>query len=176
MVESRRQAGGRSGGLQGGQRVRHDICKNFGNRHDTGEGGSTSARQCVRVNKEMDSKSIGPCPQEFESPRCRSCSAVNIAWGKRLCWRRSSMEGCRRCERHLAAWCSGMILALGARGPSESPQVLAGGVVVLSDYRGNDSAFLTCGILWGLPRPLVDATARCTSRPQTQECRVLAGW
>ncbi len=30
-----------------------------------------SARQCVRVVKEMDSKSIGLCPQGFESPRCR---------------------------------------------------------------------------------------------------------
>ena len=29
-------------------------------------------RQCVRVVKEMDSKSIGLCPQGFESPRCRS--------------------------------------------------------------------------------------------------------
>ena len=28
-------------------------------------------RQCVRVVKEMDSKSIGLCPQGFESPRCR---------------------------------------------------------------------------------------------------------
>jgi hypothetical protein len=29
------------------------------------------ARHCVRVAKEMDSKSIGLCPQGFESPRCR---------------------------------------------------------------------------------------------------------
>ena len=28
-------------------------------------------RQCVRAAKEMDSKSIGLCPQGFESPRCR---------------------------------------------------------------------------------------------------------
>ena len=38
---------------------------------DIGNGGSVSARQCVRVVKEMDSKSIGLCPQGFESPRCR---------------------------------------------------------------------------------------------------------
>ena len=30
-------------------------------------------RHCVRVVKEMDSKSIGLCPQGFESPRCRNC-------------------------------------------------------------------------------------------------------
>ena len=29
------------------------------------------SRQCVRAAKEMDSKSIGLCPQGFESPRCR---------------------------------------------------------------------------------------------------------
>ena len=28
-------------------------------------------RQCVRAVKEMDSQSIGLCPQGFESPRCR---------------------------------------------------------------------------------------------------------
>ena len=28
-------------------------------------------RHCVRAVKEMDSKSIGLCPQGFESPRCR---------------------------------------------------------------------------------------------------------
>ena len=28
-------------------------------------------RHCVRAVKEMDSKSIGLCPQAFESPRCR---------------------------------------------------------------------------------------------------------
>ena len=37
-------------------------------------------RQCVRVVKEMDSKSIGLCPQGFESPRCRPlCIAVRVA-------------------------------------------------------------------------------------------------
>ena len=30
-----------------------------------------AARHCVRAVKEMDSKSIGLCPQGFESPRCR---------------------------------------------------------------------------------------------------------
>ena len=34
---------------------------------------SHPARHCVRVAKEMDSKSIGLCPQGFESPRCRHC-------------------------------------------------------------------------------------------------------
>ena len=29
-------------------------------------------RECVRAAKEMDSKSIGLCPQGFESPRCRN--------------------------------------------------------------------------------------------------------
>ena len=33
-------------------------------------------RHCVRAVKEMDSKSIGLCPQGFESPRCRSCSLL----------------------------------------------------------------------------------------------------
>ena len=33
-------------------------------------------RHCVRVAKEMDSKSIGLCPQGFESPRCRLCDPV----------------------------------------------------------------------------------------------------
>ena len=36
----------------------------------------TKSRQCVRAVKEMDSKSIGLCPQGFESPRCRSCSLL----------------------------------------------------------------------------------------------------
>ena len=31
-------------------------------------------RHCVRVAKEMDSKSIGLWPQGFESPRCRVAS------------------------------------------------------------------------------------------------------
>ena len=30
-------------------------------------------RHCVRAAQEMDSKSIGLCPQGFESPRCRLC-------------------------------------------------------------------------------------------------------
>ena len=33
-----------------------------------------SHRHCVRAVKEMDSKSIGLCPQGFESPRCRLTS------------------------------------------------------------------------------------------------------
>ena len=32
---------------------------------------SVGRRHCVRAAKEMDSKSIGLCPQGFESPRCR---------------------------------------------------------------------------------------------------------
>ena len=38
-----------------------------------------TSRQCVRAAKEMDSKSIGLCPQGFESLRCRtrhSCDAT----------------------------------------------------------------------------------------------------
>ena len=58
--------------------------------HDNGEGGSTSAIQCVRVVKKMDSSSIGLCPQGVESPRCRFCLAVTIAMDKRLSWRRGS--------------------------------------------------------------------------------------
>ena len=43
-----------------------------------------SAGQCVRVAKEMDSKSMGLCLREFESPRCRSprfqcCADLGIA-------------------------------------------------------------------------------------------------
>ena len=34
-------------------------------------GCAESLRHCVRVAKEMDSKSIGLWPQGFESPRCR---------------------------------------------------------------------------------------------------------
>ena len=33
--------------------------------------GKCNHRHCVRAAKEMDSKSIGLCPQGFESPRCR---------------------------------------------------------------------------------------------------------
>ena len=33
-------------------------------------------RQCVRAVKEMDPKSIGLCPQGFESPRCRQVTAA----------------------------------------------------------------------------------------------------
>ena len=39
---------------------------------------SNVLRQCVRAAKEMDSKSIGLCPQGFESPRCRINSATSI--------------------------------------------------------------------------------------------------
>ena len=38
--------------------------------------GAKTYRQCVRAVKEMDSKSIGLCPQGFESPRCRFGDAV----------------------------------------------------------------------------------------------------
>ena len=33
-------------------------------------------RQCDRVAKVMDSKSIGLCPQGFKSPRCRCCEVA----------------------------------------------------------------------------------------------------
>ena len=49
--------------------------------HDNGESGSFSTRQCVRVVKEKALKSIGLCPQGFESSRCRSCSDY-VALGK----------------------------------------------------------------------------------------------
>ena len=35
-------------------------------------------RHCVRAVKEMDSKSIGLCPQGFESPRCRFTEIVGF--------------------------------------------------------------------------------------------------
>ena len=46
-------------------------------------------RHCVRAVKEMDSKSIGLCPQGFESPRCRFASfgllaRLSVAFCKRL--------------------------------------------------------------------------------------------
>ena len=37
---------------------------------------SFAQRQCVRAVKEMDPKSIGLCPQGFESPRCRQGTAA----------------------------------------------------------------------------------------------------
>ena len=38
-----------------------------------------SQRHCVRVVKEMDSKSIGLCPQGFESPWCRFTSGPALS-------------------------------------------------------------------------------------------------
>jgi hypothetical protein len=38
----------------------------------------SSSRQCDRVVKVMDSKSIGLCPQGFESPRCRGALGRHI--------------------------------------------------------------------------------------------------
>ena len=38
-----------------------------------------SQRHCVRVVKEMDSKSIGLCPQGFESPWCRFSSGPALS-------------------------------------------------------------------------------------------------
>ena len=38
--------------------------------------GQLHIRHCVRVVKEMDSKSVGLCPQGFESPRCRSSTIL----------------------------------------------------------------------------------------------------
>ncbi len=37
-------------------------------------------RYCVRAVKEMDSKSIGLCPQGFESPRCRLAASCLQGW------------------------------------------------------------------------------------------------
>ena len=45
---------------------------------------SSAPRQCVRVVKEMDSKSIGLCPQGFESPRCRLYSEYLVPSPHRL--------------------------------------------------------------------------------------------
>ena len=37
-----------------------------------------STRHCARAVKGMDSKSIGLCPQGFESPRCRSLTGFQL--------------------------------------------------------------------------------------------------
>ena len=42
-------------------------------------------RHCVRAVKEMDSKSIGLCPQGFESPQCRFAIAAAANMGIRFC-------------------------------------------------------------------------------------------
>ncbi len=76
----------------------------------------------------MDSKSIGLCPQGFESPRCRftKCSALNatarrcgaraqVGWGKRatIARDRAVPKG---------AWCSGITSASHAEGPGFKSQ------------------------------------------------------
>ena len=45
---------------------------------DGGMLGQLHIRHCVRAVKEMDSKSIGLCPQGFESPRCRSSTILEM--------------------------------------------------------------------------------------------------
>ena len=52
------------------------------------------ARHCVRAAKEMDSNSIGLCPQGFESPRCRFLPPHNhcIPEGP---WAAKPKAGCR---------------------------------------------------------------------------------
>jgi hypothetical protein len=58
-----------------------------------------SARQCFRVVKERDSKSIGLCPQRAEFPRCRSPrfeSCFHLAW--RFVFRKLRFGPCRQEE------------------------------------------------------------------------------
>ncbi len=62
-------------------------------------------RQCVRAVKEMDSKSIGLCPQGFESPRCRFVRPLACFQRKAL-WTRADWAAanpCLSCATHLAA-------------------------------------------------------------------------
>ena len=45
-------------------------------------------RHCVRAAKEMESKSIGLCPQALESPRCRFRGELFCIWFPRRLWTR----------------------------------------------------------------------------------------
>ena len=47
----------------------HELRERHG--EDGNAFGAHGSRQCVQAVKEMNSKSIGLCPQGFESPRCR---------------------------------------------------------------------------------------------------------
>ena len=64
-------------------------------------GPSPVSRHCVRVAKEMDSKSIGLCPQGFESPRCRFAAAVRVRHPFISCSLGPSLPG----------WCPSKLLA-----------------------------------------------------------------
>ena len=76
---------------------------------DTGLGTAALPRQCVRAADEMDSKSIGLCPQGFESPRCRITMALRRralfcarAWGPLSLTRKTT-----RHARHASAFVDG---------------------------------------------------------------------
>ena len=64
-------------------------------------GPSPVSRHYVRVAKEMDSKSIGLCPQGFESPRCRFAAAVRVRHPFISCSQGPSLPG----------WCPSKLLA-----------------------------------------------------------------
>jgi hypothetical protein len=72
-----------------------------------------SARQRVRMVKEMDSKSIGLCPQGFESPHCRSprfqC-CFHLAW--RFAFRKLCFGPCRQEERIGRITLRSMVMAI----------------------------------------------------------------
>ena len=71
-------------------------------------------RQCVRVVKEMDSKSIGLYPQGFESPQCRL--------PRRKSQTKTSNPKRNSCVKAvLGTWCSGNTSALHAEGPGFNP-------------------------------------------------------
>ena len=72
-------------------------------------------RHRVRAVKEMDSKSIGLCPQGFESPRCRL--------PRRKSQTKTSNPKRNSCVKAvLGTWCSGFTSALHAEGPGFNPQ------------------------------------------------------
>ena len=54
-------------------------------------------RHCVRAVKEMDSKSIGLCPQGFESPRCRLTIWYFFTCCTQDCVRAPQREECLGC-------------------------------------------------------------------------------
>ena len=51
-------------------------------------------RQCVRAAKEMDSKSIGLCPQGFESPRCRFVDSLDKQVSNKQASRQTHKQAC----------------------------------------------------------------------------------
>ena len=64
---------------------------------------SFAQRQCVRAVKEMDPKSIGLCPQGFESSRCRQVRAATTRValpGPEINGLQESMLGCGTAKHH----------------------------------------------------------------------------